>query len=199
MKMIFESGGYVFLIVTDNYSANQKMFNVYHTENTSTAVYSVKHPCENPIFDSLYTFYDIVHCFKSIRNNWITEPTQTLEFIDPDTKVVHHAKFSDIITIYKEERESYVKETRLSYTVLFPNNFEKQKVQLACDLFNEKTVAALKKRGLISTALFVNMVSRVWNICNIKSIHSGYQKNDSDRYPFYNKEDENEHLEPENN
>ena len=142
MKIIHEVGGFVYLIMTDNLSVNQKMFKVYHTENVSTAIYSIKHPINNPIFDTLFTMYDMSHNFKNIRNNWDTEATQTLEFIDSITQVVHQAKWR---AIYNEESNSIVKETRLSYAALYPTNFEKQKVQLACDILNEKTVAALEK------------------------------------------------------
>lgn len=190
MEIVFEVGGFVFLIMTDNHSVNQKMFKVYHQNSTSTAIYSVVHPHENPIFKELFTFYDMTHCFKNIRNNWVTEKTQTLQFIDSETQVVHFAKFSDIIKIFNEENESCLKETKLSYAALYPNNFEKQKVKLACDLFNEKTVAALEKRGLISTSLFVKMVTRTWNMLNIKSPHKGYRTNDPDRKPYNDKGDE---------
>ena len=98
------------------------MFKVYHKENPSTAIYSIRHPIHNPIFDTLFTLYDMPHCFKNIRNNWVTEPSQTLEFI-----------------------KTIMKETKLSYAALYLTNFEKQKMQLACDIFNEKTVAALEK------------------------------------------------------
>ena len=38
MNVIHEVGGYVFLIMTDNLSVNQKMFKVYHKENPSTCI-----------------------------------------------------------------------------------------------------------------------------------------------------------------
>ena len=74
MEIVFEVGGFVFLIMTDNHSVNQKMFKVYHQNSTSTAIYSVVHPHENPtIFKELFTFYDMTHFSKNIRNNWVTE------------------------------------------------------------------------------------------------------------------------------
>ena len=72
MNVIHEVGGYVFLFMTDNLSVNQKMFKVYHKENPCTAIYSIRHPIYNPIFDTHFTLYDI-------RNNWVTEPSQSLE------------------------------------------------------------------------------------------------------------------------
>ena len=54
----------------------------------------------------------------------------------------------------------------------------------------KKTVAALEKRGLISTSLFVKMVTGTWNMLNIKSPHKGYRTNDVDRKPYINNGDE---------
>ena len=184
MKIIHEVGGYVFLIMTDNLSVNQKMFKVYHKENQSTAIYSIRHPINNPIFDTLFTLYDMPHCFKSIRNNWVTEPSQTLQFVEPITQIVYKAKWKDLVKIYNDECKSILKETKLSYAALYPTNFEKQKVQLACDIFNEKTVAALEIRNMTGTAIFVKLVTRMWNIINVKSPHAGYRTNDPDRQPF---------------
>ena len=95
MNVKHEVGGYVFLIMTDNLSVHQKMFKVYHKENPSTAIYSIRHP----IFDTLFTLYDMPHCFKNIRNNWVTEPSQTLEFVEPITQKVHQAKWKDLMQI----------------------------------------------------------------------------------------------------
>ena len=124
------------------------------------------------------------------RNNWVTEPSQTMEFVEPITQNVHQAKWKDLVQIYHHECNLIIKETKLSYAALYTTNFEKQKVQLACDIFNEKTVAALEKRNLVDTAIFVKMVIRMWNMINIKSPHAGYRTNDPDRNPFCDKSDE---------
>ena len=63
-------------------------------------------------------------------------------------------------------------------------------MQLVCDVFNEKTVVALEQRNLVGTAIFVNMVNKMWNIINIKSPHAGFRTNDPDRYPFRHKPDD---------
>ena len=131
--MNVEVGGYVFLIMTDNLSVNQKMFKVYHKENPSTAIYSIRHPSiHNQIFDTLFTLYDMPYCFKNIRNNWVTEPSQALEFVEPITQKVHQAKWKDLVQTYHDECNSIIKETKLPYAALYPTNFEKEKVQLAC-------------------------------------------------------------------
>ena len=123
MNIIHEVGGYVFLIMTDNLSVNQKMFKVYHKENPSTAIYSIRHPIHNQIFDTLFTLYDMPHCFKNIRNNWVTEPSQTLEFVEPITQKVHQAKWKDLVQIYHDECNPIIKETKLSYAAFVFNQF----------------------------------------------------------------------------
>ena len=85
-----EVGGYVFLIITDNLSVNQKI-------QVRRSILSD----HNPIFDTLFTLYDMPHCFKNIRNNWVTEPSQTLEFVEPVTQKVHQAKWKDLVQIYQ--------------------------------------------------------------------------------------------------
>ena len=54
----------------------------------SESVSLVVHPFPNSKFSSLFTLYDPTHLFKNVRNNWITEKTQTLEFLDPEINEV---------------------------------------------------------------------------------------------------------------
>lgn len=79
-------GGQVFAIMSDNLSVNQKTFKLFHSTYTTQDIYSVAHPVNNSLFDKLFTLYDPTHLLKNMRNNWVTEKTQTLEFIDPDNK-----------------------------------------------------------------------------------------------------------------
>ena len=96
----------------------------------------------------------------SIRNNWLTEKTQTPKFIDPETGDIFHAKWNDLKTIYKEQAGNFIKTTKLDYATLYPNNYEKQKVSLAFNVFHEKTVAALKLNFFYQTALFIEKLLR---------------------------------------
>ena len=57
---------------------------------------------------------------------------------------MYTAKWKDLVKIYESEIENDLYLTKLDYTTLHPNNFEKQKVQLVVNVFNEKTVAALE-------------------------------------------------------
>ena len=64
------------------------------------------------------------------------------------------AKWRDLIELYKEETESTIKLSKLDYSTLYPNNFEKQKVHLAYNVFNEKTSTEVKLRGNVETSMF---------------------------------------------
>ena len=264
MKIIHDACGFVFLLMTDNLSVNQIMFKVYHQENHITAIYSFNHPINNPVFDTLFSFYDMPHCFKNIRSNWVTQPSRILEFIEPESQNVYQGKWNDLVKVYADESNSTIKQTKLSYAALYPTrqsskqsshmqlyiqrdnqankalicsfisnstikqtklsyaalyptrqsskqsshmqlyiqqdnqankalicsfisnstikqtklshaalyptNFEKQKLQLVCDVFNEKSVVALEQRNLVGTAIFVKMVTKMWNIININHL-----------------------------
>ena len=68
---------------------------------------------------------------------------KSLDFIEPFTKNVFQAKWSDLVAIYNKEMDSPIKLTKLSYASLYPTNFEKQKVSLVVNVFNEKTISEL--------------------------------------------------------
>ena len=69
-------------------------------------------------------------------------------------------------------------------SALYPTNIEKQKVSLALQIFNEKTVTALELQDSKETARFVQLVLRMWKCLNIKSPVTGFKLYDEDRKPF---------------
>lgn len=100
------------------------------------------------------------------------------------------AEWKDIVNIYKMETDMVVKQTRLNYATIYPTNFDKQKVQLTFNVFNEKTVAVLKSNGSNATGEFVHLVTRMMNILNVKSPHTARKMNDPDRKIITHKNDE---------
>ena len=152
IQIIHGAGGFIFLVMTDNLSVNQKLFKLlqqkYHKESLS----AICHPISNVHFNSMNLCFDPTHMLKNIRNNWTTEKTQILEFKDPDSEMVIQAKWSDVKS--KDEVENSIKTTKLDYATLHPNNYEKQKVNLVLNVFNEKTIAALTSKHFYETALF---------------------------------------------
>ena len=82
-----------------------------------------------------------------------------------------------------------VRDTTLDYQSLYPNNFEKQKVQLVFKVFNEKTAACLEPYDKKDTARFVSLVTRMWNMLNVKSPEAGRRLNDPDREQLFSDSD----------
>ena len=157
IQIIHASGGYVFLTMTDNLSVDQKLFKSLHHIYGQDSLSAIYHPVSNIHFPVMYLCYDPVHLLKNFRNNWMTEKTQSLEFKDPESERVVVAKWSDLKSIYKEESGDIVKISKLDYATIYPNNFEKQKVSLVLNVFNEKTIAALRLKGYEDTAFVINI------------------------------------------
>ena len=120
IKLVHDAGGRVFCIMSDNLSVIRKSCKMLHETFKSESVSSDVHPFPNSKFSSLFTLYDPTHLFKNVRNNWITEKTQTLEFLDPEINEVFTAKWKDLIEIYTSELESDIKGTKLNHTTLYP-------------------------------------------------------------------------------
>ena len=187
IHIIHAAGGFVFLIMCDDLRANQSTYDMFREKFGAVGIFAVNHPSPNPEFAMLYILHDPTHLFKNIRNNWVTEKFQTLDFVEPYTKIVHKAKWSHLIAIYDDEMKSPIKRTRLSYAALYPTNFEKQKVSLASNVFNEKTVAVLSGK---TTQVMVQNVTKMWHILNVKTPSAGKRLNDDDRYPIVDENDE---------
>ena len=105
---------------------------------------------------------------------------QKLKFVNPENGKTVVAKWSDLVKIYKLEENLIVKSTKLNY----PTNFDKQKVSLAMNIFNEETVASLFLHKLDDTAIFVQAVTKLWNCLNVKSPDAECNLNDPNREPF---------------
>ena len=153
-----------------------------HKKFGSSSQYSIKHPVINEVFEKLFLLYDPTHLYKNIRNNWLSEKTKSLSFRDPVSQKCITAKWADLIDLYKIESESGLSMTKLTYQTLYPDNFDKQKVPLVQNIFNEKTIAALRMHGYDETSTFLSRVTRMWNILNVKSPDVGVRLNDPDRY-----------------
>ena len=108
----------------------------------SEEIHSCHHPVRDAVFSMLFLFYD-----RSIASTQ-EHKKQLAHRKDAKVEVSSHehgstvtALWSNLVKIYKSEEHSLTKSTKLNYATLFPTNFEKQKVSLAMNIFNEKTVA----------------------------------------------------------
>ena len=176
--------------MADNLSANQECFNLYNETLGSTDNFSCKHPVENEEFENLYLFYDPIHLFRNIYNNWQTKKNTKTKITDPITNKEVTGNWSGLIAIYKIENGSLCKLTKLNHATLYPTNFEKQKVTLVLNIFDEKIAAFLELKGCSDTAIILKAVTTLWNCINIKSRDAWFKLNYENRKPFESAHDQ---------
>ena len=159
MENLKEAGAKVIAIVCDGNRVNQAFFKKFDT-----------------IFpwitkDNLFLLFDYVHIFKNIRNNWITEATQELEYYLNDQK--YTARWSDIRKLYYYERKELVKMSRLTFEAVCPTPIKRQRVGTCLRVFCDETISALKVHPEIQdasgTIYFLTYVSEFWKIVNVHS------------------------------
>ena len=113
----------------------------------------------------LFLIYDFPHIFKNVRNNWFTE------------------------ALYEDDRQNSLRLTKLTYTSVNPEPLQCQSVPLVYQVFNEKTVAAMKalkdklkiQKG---TILFIEIISNWFKMMNIKDKFVHQRLRDNFRAPW---------------
>ena len=167
----------VVTVISDNHKTNQNgfsrlpEFHGYYFMNPDFV--------DQPIFIMI----DPVHLGKSIRNNIITEKTQTLEIKDDISAI--SIKWSDIIQLYKDDCDKILRVyPSLTSKCLFPNNIEKQNVSKFLAVFNEKVVAGLRLKGFNSSADFIELIVLWWDIINSSSFRHSLEKLNSYKRPI---------------
>lgn len=64
IRIIHDSNGFVFLVLSDDLRANQKTYKLFHKNYGSQGIFDVDHPISNPVFTKLYLLHDPTHLFK---------------------------------------------------------------------------------------------------------------------------------------
>ena len=182
--IIHDCSSFVFLVMSGNLRANQKCSQLFHDTYKSHSACTVSHPIRNTQFNYLYLLFDPTHLFKNIKNNCLTEKMQKLKFTDPESKKTVVASFANIAHLFRDEEDSAIKLTNLTYATIYSTNFDKQKVKHTINVFNEKTVAAMKIKQFEDTCIFVEEATQLWHMLNVKSTNYGTQLHDAERYPF---------------
>lgn len=135
----------------------------------------------------VFLVYDYVHSFKNVRNNWITVHDKELAFTkDGETYV---ARWKDLEALYDEDRKNSIRLTKITYTAVYPKPLQRQSVPFVCQIFNDKTVAALstlKDKLAISegTIIFVKLITDWFHMMNVKDRYSGMNMRDECRQPW---------------
>ena len=181
IRQVEEAGVVVRGIMSDNLSVNGKLHKKLIDNFESASSFKIPHPNNQTRF--LYLLFDSVHLLKSIRNNWITEKTQTLKFVPPGQTEEMSAKWSDIKELHNLELTATIRRTAITEKAVYPTSFEKQNVGLVTQIFNDKTVAALAQDDKQETASFIFNILRMWKILNNKSLTAYLHMNDNDRKP----------------
>lgn len=182
----------VIALVSDNNCINRKAFEHFSVSQKLESV--VPHPCDSD--RKLFFIFDAVHIIKCIRNNWISKRnlSNCLTFPDFDNfDATSVAKFKHLETLYQNEKNALVKFGHtLSYKAIYPTSIEKQNVNLALAIFNEKNIAALECvskenenfSGFEGTCQFLHIICSWWKIANVKSVFEGRRFNDNFREPI---------------
>lgn len=135
----------------------------------------------------LFLFLTMFMFLKNIRNNWIIVQNKELSF-SKDGKT-YIAKWKDIEELYTEDRKNTIRLTKITYTAVYPKPLQRQSVPFVCQIFNEKTVAALLalkvKLGISEgTIILVKLITDWFHMMNVKSRFSHIRMPDDCRQPW---------------
>ena len=109
LKNLKDAGAKIITIICDGNSVNQFFFQ--KIRYYKSVAYKKQ---------LVFLLLDFVHLLKNMRNNWITEATQELEFYDHDKKLV--AKWSNIKKLYYYESKELVKMSRVTFIAVCPTD-----------------------------------------------------------------------------
>lgn len=197
IKILTKIGFRIVSLISDNHRMNRSCFRLLSNTTTREDL-----PCfiHNPfdVQQRIYLLFDTVHLFKSIRNNWLNQKNRERSFVFPhfdNYNLLLYANLSDLEKIYAKECNQIVKlAPALSRKVLNPSTLERQNVQLAVRLFDEKNIQALNQCSDIDTngtSEFLTIILHWWRIVNVRSPKSGYHQRDPFRDPIRESSDKN--------
>ena len=124
--------------MTDKLGANEACFDKFHKTFGSLHEFSVNHPIENDIFAFLFFLFDPIHLFKNITNNWLTEKMKKLIFEEFESNESMVAGWKDIVNVYKSEKDSINKRTKLNYSTIYSTDWTIRQTTLNGSSFNGK-------------------------------------------------------------
>lgn len=164
-------------IVCDNNAINKKSVSMFSDPPSIRVVYT--HPCDAS--RPLFYIVDSVHILKCIRNNWLNQKDAVLNFPNFKEECGGIASLEALRILHRSEKSNLLKYGYgLTLKALYPSTIERQNVKLALKIFNSNSVTALstygKSHGIEnseSTALFIGIICKWWDIVNVKTIYKG--------------------------
>ena len=192
LKGLTELGFVAVSVTTDNHRANQSWHNNLGPDGQHPEY--IVNPYSAQEDQRIYTMYDSVHAFKNVYYGLMRAKTMTLPpfpgLEDPRPLKV---SFSHLIRVHNMERGDPAKLAyKLTDRVLHPSVLERVNVGLAAAATDQSTSAALRyfavnKPGCAEfedTAIFLELVRRWFNSCNVKSPLMWIRLNDRHRVPL---------------
>ena len=190
-------GFMVICIVTDNNAINSKAMSSFVNPPKVSFVYPHPSNTDRPLF----FLFDSVHIFKCVRNNWLNQKNTEKNMIFPNFDLnckyknftsICKAPFTTLYELHKLEINHVLKYSyNLSLKALYPSNFERQNVKLVMQIFNDYVSTSLKTLGdkinltnSKDVALFIDIITRWWEIMNVKTPFKGQRLNNNYQYPL---------------
>ena len=184
---MFSAGFYVRAVICDNHSVNVSAFSLLkkaHSPSKSTKDLYIYHVSSKDI--KIYLFYDSVHLLKNIRNNLLGRqrfifPAFSFDgFPEMTTVSSGEITWGLLYSLYDTDNKLQAnlrKAPKLTYETLHPGH-KKQNVQLALNIFEETTIAALKsyypqRNDAID---FLKVIHSWWTISNSKTKYNTHNK-----------------------
>jgi hypothetical protein len=130
---------------------------------------------------------------KNIRNNWITEKTQKLEFfVDKEKKT---ARWADIEALHDLEKNKIIKLSKLTEVTVYPNPIERQNVRTCLQVFSDETLSALKTHPELKnndgTIYFLSRFIEFWKIVSVHGPYADIRMRDPNRAVIRSPVDDN--------
>ena len=179
IRNLQQSGFSVRAIVTDNHPANVQAFQLLLNDHDGDKTHFFYAPAST---NKTYIFFDTVHLIKNIRNNLLN----CKKFVFPALAFEVCGKmicspagyicWSDLQRIYESDKKieaNMKKAPKLTFSSLHPGN-NKQNVDLALAVFDEKTIAACRSYlpDRNDMAAFLEVIHTWWNIANSKALYT---------------------------
>ena len=128
----------------DSYLSDRRMYVEVNGCKSETKTLNIGLPQSSVSAPWLFNVnVDTVHILKSVKNNWLNQRFSSREIMRfPSFELhdkIHYVKLGDLKKIYECVKASFIKHApSLSEKVLFPTSFERQNVDYAVRLFDEK-------------------------------------------------------------
>ena len=173
------AGSTVISLICDNCNTNHSVYSKLGGPG-SCQVLSIQE-------QSVFLVYDHLHIFKNVRNNWITVDSKTLSFVVDSNE--YKAYWSDIQKLYEIDRATPIRLTKLTHTAVFPKLLQRQSVPLVCQVFNDKTAAALNtfkdSLGISEGTIILTQTMSEWfKMMNVKDRFSAIHLRYESRQPW---------------